>query len=90
MYIKTVINAVFVSGALLAVPALSSAASPASVPVLEEQTVEAAIEGEVKRMGIKESTRRMTKTSESGESVDCFYEANKYRSECRDGKSSYR
>jgi len=90
MYIKTVINAVLVSCALLTVPALSSAASPASVPVLEEQTVEAAIEGEVKRMGIKESTRRITKTSESGESVDCFYEANKFHSECRDGKSSYR
>ena len=90
MYIKRVVSAVFVSCALFAVPALSSAASPASIPILEDQSVEAAIEGEVKRMGIKESTRRMTKTSESGESVDCFYEANKFHSECRDGKSSYR
>lgn len=86
----TVISAVLISCALFSAPSLSMAATPAAPPVLQNQDVEAAIEGETKKIGIQQATRNKTKASESMESVDCFYEANKFHADCPDKKSDNR
>lgn len=83
----TVISAVLISCALFSAPSLSMAASPSAPPVLQNQDVEAAIEGETKKIGILEATRSKAKLSESTETVDCFYETNKFHADCRDKKS---
>ena len=87
----TVISAVFIACALFSASSLSMASSPSAPPVLQNQDVEAAIEGETKKFGILEATRSKTKSSgESPESVDCFYETNKFHTDCREKKSRER
>ena len=87
MYNYTAVTVVLLSCALFSAPSLSTAASPLTIPVLDNQNVEAAVEGQARRSGILEATRSKTRTSESTESVDCFYEANKAHTDCRDARA---
>lgn len=75
---------------LLFVPSLIMAASAPSPTALQDPNVEAAVEGTAKKIGVIESTRSKTKASESAESVDCFYEANKYHADCRNTRAENR
>lgn len=75
---------------LMFMPSLIMAASVPSPTALQDPNIEAAVEGTAKKIGINEATRSKTKATESAESVDCFYEANKYHADCRNTRAEKR
>lgn len=79
-----------ISCSLMLMPGLIMAASAPSATALQDPNVEAAVEGTAKKIGIIEATRSKTKATESTESVDCFYEANKYHADCRNTRAETR
>lgn len=75
---------------LMFITGLSLAANAPSPTALQEPNVEAAVEGTAKKIGIIEATRSKSKAAESTESVDCFYEANKFHADCRNTRAETR
>lgn len=71
-------------------PGLTLAANAPSTTPLQDPNVEAAVEGTAKKIGIIEANRSKAKTTESTESVDCFYETNKYHADCRNTRAETR
>lgn len=79
-----------ISCLLMLVPGLTLAANASSPSTAQDPSVEAAVEGTSKKIGIIEATRTKAKTAEGTESVDCFYEANKYHADCRNTRAGTR
>ena len=80
-----------ISCLLLLASNLALAATAPAPTAIPDTNVEAAVEGTAKKIGIMEATRSKAKSkSESTESVDCFYEANKYHPDCRNIRAGTR
>lgn len=75
---------------LMLMPGLIMAAPVPSPTALQDPNVEAAVEGTAKKIGIIEASRSKAKAAESTESVDCFYEANKFHADCRNTRAETR
>lgn len=88
MYQNVLTTAAFVVFALFATPSMSSADNQPIPPVLEGQTIEVARDGEVKQAHIRKTAGKRAQTAETAESVDCFYDSNKFNLDCSDSKSS--
>lgn len=78
-----------ISCLLLLVSNLALAASAPAPTAIQDPNVEATVEGATKKIGILEANRSKSK-SESTESIDCFYEANKYHADCRNTRAGTR
>lgn len=75
---------------LMLMSGVTTAASVSSPAAAQDPSVEAAVEGTSKKIGIIEATRTKAKSAEATESVDCFYEANKYHADCRNTRAGTR
>lgn len=75
---------------LMFVSGLTMAASAPSPTALQDPNVEAAVEGTANKIRIIEATRSKAKAADSTESVDCFYEANKYHADCHNTRAKTR
>lgn len=78
-----------ISCLLLLASNLALAASAPAPTAIQDPNVEATVEGTAKKIGILEANRSKAK-SESAETVDCFYEANKYHADCRNTRAGTR
>jgi hypothetical protein len=79
------VSAIATVFALLAVPSVSTAdvhPPEQTQPSLEEQAVERARDGADDRGMALRLSGTKSEGAEAGESVDCFYDANKYSAEC--------
>lgn len=75
---------------LMLISGVTTAANVSSPAAAQDPSVEAAVEGTSKKIGINEATRTKAKTAEGTDSVDCFYEANKYHADCRNTRAGTR
>lgn len=90
MYRNILITTTFMSFTLFAAPSMCSADNQPSKPDLENQTVEVARDSDAKKIDTQVLTSKKVQYETSGESVDCFYEANKASSDCSNAKPDQR
>lgn len=83
MYRSDLFGIGMISCLLMFVSSPALAANAPTPTAMQEPNVEAAVEGTSKKIGIIEASRKKMKAAETAESVDCFYDANKYHADCR-------
>jgi len=86
MYHNILITTAYMSFTLFAAPSMSSADNQPIKSDLEEQTVEVASDSQTKKVETRTLTSKRAESTELGESVDCFYDANKSNPDCGSAK----
>lgn len=90
MYRNILITTAYMSFTLFATPSMSSADYQPIKSDLEEQTIEVASDSQVKKAETRMLTSKRAESTESDESVDCFYDANKANPDCGGAKPGQR
>ncbi len=79
---RNILTTAYMLFALLAAPSMSLADNQPVKSDLEEQTIEVASDNQARKVEIRTLTSKRAETTELGESVDCFYDANKFNPDC--------
>jgi hypothetical protein len=90
MYRNILITTTFMSFTLFATPSMSSAESQPVQADVESQSVEVARDAGAKKIDSQILTSKKAQYEATGESVDCFYEANKANPDCSGAKPDQR
>jgi hypothetical protein len=90
MFRNLVVTTTLMSFTLFAAPSMSSSDNQPSQPDLENQVIGVARDGNIRKAESHALSSKRAEYSESNESVDCFYDANKFHSDCSGAKSGKR
>jgi len=82
MYRNILITTACLSLALFAAPSMSAADNQPGQPDIENQIVEVARDGDAKKIDAQILFSKKSQYEGTGESVDCFFEANKTSPDC--------
>ena len=86
MFRDLIATTAFISFTLFAAPSMGLSDNQPGQPDLENQAIELARDGEIRKIESRSSSSMRAEYSDSNESIDCFYEANKVHPDCSGAK----